>query len=143
MAAWINISSATGCNLVQHSGGTLCRVVEDVAAALHYVHHEYDRVVLRRDVNASNIMLDANFTGRLGDFGLADLVDVEKNSLTDLAVAGTWGFIAPEYPVSHKETRNTDVYAFSALVLEVLTGKRSLGAAGTEFPLLTDWVWCL
>ncbi|TVU07027.1 hypothetical protein EJB05_47066, partial [Eragrostis curvula] len=124
---------------------TRYRVVADVAAALHYVHHEYERVVLHRDIKASNIMLDADFNGRLGDFGLAGLVDdADKNSLTDHAVAGTWGFIAPEYPVTHKATRQTDVYAFGVLVLEIVTGKRSLGTAGTdEFLLLTDWVWRL
>jgi len=123
---------------------TRYNIVADVAAALHYVHHEYERVVLHRDIKASNIMLDASFNGRLGDFGLAGLVDdIDKNSLTDLPVAGTWGFIAPEYPVSHKATRKTDVYAFGVLILEVVTGKRSLGEASTEFQLLTDWVWWL
>lgn len=122
---------------------TRYRVVADVAAALHYVHYEYDHVVLHRDIKASNIMLDANFNGRLGDFGLAGLVDIGKNSLSDLAVAGTWGFIAPEYPMTHKATRRTDVYAFGVLILEIVTGKRSLGAADTEFQLLTDWVWWL
>ncbi|TVU07034.1 hypothetical protein EJB05_47073, partial [Eragrostis curvula] len=124
---------------------TRYRVVADVAAALHYVHHEYERVVLHRDIKASNIMLDANFNGRLGDFGLAGLVDdADKNSLTDHAVAGTWGFIAPEYPVTHKATRQTDVYASEVLVLEIVTGKRSLGTAGTdEFLLLADCVWWL
>ena len=109
---------------------TRYNVIKDVADGLHYIHHEYEPVVLHRDIKASNIMLDASFNGRLGDFGLAGLVDdIDKNSLTDLPVAGTWGFIAPEYPVSHKATRKTDVYAFGVLILEVVTGKRSLGEA--------------
>lgn len=118
-------------------------IVKDVAAGLHYVHHEYERTVLHRDIKASNIMLDAAFRGRLGDFGLARVVAFDKNSFTDIGVAGTWGFIAPEYPVSHKATRQTDVYAFGVLVLEVVTGRRSLGKADDEFPLLVDWVWWL
>ncbi|XP_066345295.1 probable L-type lectin-domain containing receptor kinase S.5 [Miscanthus floridulus] len=118
-------------------------VIKDIAAGLHYVHHEYERAVLHRDIKASNIMLDADFRGRLGDFGLARVVAFDKNSFTDMGVAGTWGFIAPEYAVSHKGTRRTDVYAFGVLVLEVVTGKRSLGAADSEFPLLIDWIWCL
>ncbi|CAL4986536.1 unnamed protein product [Urochloa decumbens] len=118
-------------------------VIKDVAAGLHYVHHEYERAVLHRDIKASNIMLDAAFHGRLGDFGLARVVALDKSSFTDIGVAGTWGFIAPEYAVSHKATRHTDVYAFGVLVLEVVTGKRSLGAADSTFPLLVDWVWWL
>ncbi|XBI96445.1 hypothetical protein VPH35_032728 [Triticum aestivum] len=118
-------------------------IVKDVAAGLHYVHHEYERTVLHRDIKASNIMLDSAFRGRLGDFGLARVVGFDKNSFTDVGVAGTWGFIAPEYPVSHKATRQTDVYAFGVLVLEVVTGRRSLGKADDEFPLLVDWAWWL
>lgn len=118
-------------------------IVKDVAAGLHYVHHEYERTVLHRDIKASNTMLDSAFRGRLGDFGLARVVALDKNSFTDIGVAGTWGFIAPEYPVSHKATRQTDVYAFGVLVLEVVTGRRSLGKADAEFPLLVDWVWWL
>nr|CAB3483869.1 unnamed protein product [Digitaria exilis] len=94
-------------------------VIMDVAAGLHYVHHEYERVVLHRDIKASNIMLDAAFHGRLGDFGLARVIAFEKTSFTDIGVSGTWGFIAPEYAVSHKATRNTDVYAFGVLILEI------------------------
>ncbi|KAJ1257091.1 hypothetical protein BS78_K222900 [Paspalum vaginatum] len=122
---------------------TRYNIIKDVAAGLHYVHHEYERVVLHRDIKASNIMLDAAFHGRLGDFGLARVVAFDKTSFTDLGVAGTWGFIAPEYAVSHRATRQTDVYAFGVLVLEVVTGKRSLGAADDAFPLLTDRVWWL
>jgi serine/threonine protein kinase len=122
---------------------TRYNIIKDVAAGLHYVHHEYERAVLHRDIKASNIMLDAGFHGRLGDFGLARVVAFDKNSFTDLGVAGTWGFIAPEYAVSHKATRQTDVYAFGVLILEVVTEKRSLGMADSTFPLLLDWVWWL
>ncbi|KAL6653198.1 hypothetical protein ACP70R_012123 [Stipagrostis hirtigluma subsp. patula] len=118
-------------------------IVRDVAAGLHYVHHEYERVVLHRDIKASNIMVDEAFHGRLGDFGLARVVGFNRNSITDIGVAGTWGFIAPEYAVSHKATRQTDVYAFGVLVVEIVTGRRSLSAADAPFPLLTDWVWWL
>ncbi|GJN25612.1 hypothetical protein PR202_gb13460 [Eleusine coracana subsp. coracana] len=118
-------------------------VIRDVAAGLHYAHHEYERVVLHRDIKASNILLDDAFRGRLGDFGLARVVGFNKNSITDMGIAGTWGFIAPEYAVSHRATRQTDVYAFGVLVLEIVTGRRSLSAADAPFPLLTDWVWWL
>ncbi|KAL6885499.1 hypothetical protein ACP4OV_010278 [Aristida adscensionis] len=122
---------------------TRYNIIGDVAAGLHYVHHEYERVVLHRDIKASNIMLDDAFGGRLGDFGLARVVGFNKNSITDVGVAGTWGFIAPEYAISHRATRQTDVYAFGVLVLEVVTGRRSLSAVDDPFPLLADWVWWL
>ncbi|OEL20178.1 putative L-type lectin-domain containing receptor kinase S.5 [Dichanthelium oligosanthes] len=118
-------------------------IVMDIAAGLHYVHHEHEHMVLHRDIKASNIMLDSTFHGRLGDFGLARIVGLDKNSYTDLGVAGTWGFIAPEYSVSHKATRKTDIYAFGVLILEIVTGRRALSVFQDTFQLLTDWVWRL
>ncbi|CAO2211475.1 unnamed protein product [Urochloa humidicola] len=116
-------------------------IVRDVAAGLHYVHHEYTHMVLHRDIKASNVLLDASFRARLGDFGLARVLDHGRNSFTDLNVAGTRGFIAPEYSVGHKASRQTDVFAFGALVLEVVTGQYALRGDDPRCPLLTDWVW--
>nr|XP_045090267.1 probable L-type lectin-domain containing receptor kinase S.5 [Aegilops tauschii subsp. strangulata] len=118
-------------------------IIIDVAAGLHYVHHEHDHMVLHRDIKASNIMLDSSFRGRLGDFGLARIVTLNKNSYTDVGVAGTWGFIAPEYSICHKATRKTDVYAFGVLVLEIVTGERALAGNHDHETLqpLTEWVW--
>lgn len=118
-------------------------IIADVAAGLHYVHHEHEHMVLHRDIKASNIMLDSTFHGRLGDFGLARIVGFDKNSYTDLGVAGTWGFIAPEYSVSRKSTRKTDIYAFGVLTLEMVTGRRALSTFQDTFQVLTDWVWRL
>ncbi|BAF13936.1 probable L-type lectin-domain containing receptor kinase S.5 [Oryza sativa Japonica Group] len=119
-------------------------IVTDIAAGLHYVHHEHEHMVLHRDIKASNILLDAAFRGRLADFGLARIVvGLDKNSYTDVGVAETWGFIAPEYSVSHKATRKTDVYAFGVLLLEIVTGRRALCKFQGTFQLLVDWVWRL
>ncbi|XP_066353561.1 probable L-type lectin-domain containing receptor kinase S.5 [Miscanthus floridulus] len=116
-------------------------IVGDVAAGLHYVHHEYTRMVLHRDVKASNVLLDASFRARLGDFGLARVLDDDREAFTDLQVNGTRGFIAPEYSVGHKASRETDVFAFGALVLEVVTGQLALRSGDPRCPLLSDWVW--
>ena len=115
-------------------------IVQGVASALHYLHDEYDQRVVHRDLKASNILLDAAFGARLGDFGLARVLDHDRNSFTDLNVAGTRGFIAPEYFVGHKASRQTDVFAFGALVLEVVTGQYAL-RADPRCPVLADWVW--
>ncbi|KAJ1269149.1 hypothetical protein BS78_07G188300 [Paspalum vaginatum] len=115
-------------------------IVGDVAAGLHYVHHEYTHMVLHRDIKASNVLLDASYRARLGDFGLARVLEHDRNSFTDLGVAGTRGFIAPEYSVGHKASRQTDVFAFGALVLEVVTGQYAL-RSDPRCPLLSDWVW--
>jgi interleukin-1 receptor-associated kinase 1 len=118
-------------------------IVRDIATGLHYVHHEYEPMVLHRDIKASNVMLDSSFGARLGDFGLACTVAVDRNSAT--GVGGTWGYIAPEYAMSGKATRQTDIYALGVLILEVVTGKHALihGAADDDDVHITDRVWRL
>lgn len=74
-------------------------IVVDVMSGLHYVHHECGRMVLHHDIKVSNVLLDASFRARLGDFGLACVIEFDQNSFTDLGVADTRGYIAPEYSV--------------------------------------------
>lgn len=97
------------------------KIISGVASALHYLHNEYDQTVVHRDLKASNIMLDSEFNARLGDFGLARALENEKTSYAELeGVPGTMGYIAPECLHTGKATRESDVYGFGAVVLEVV-----------------------
>ncbi|XAR73646.1 Non-specific serine/threonine protein kinase [Bertholletia excelsa] len=121
------------------------KIISGVASALHYLHHEYDQRVVHRDLKASNIMLDCHFNARLGDFGLARALDNEKTSYAEAdaaGVPGTLGYIAPECFHTGKATQQSDVYAFGAVLLEVVSGHRP-GAKIGGFHLLVDWVWSL
>ncbi|CAN1235390.1 Probable L-type lectin-domain containing receptor kinase S.5 [Linum perenne] len=119
------------------------KIVTGVASALHYLHNEYDQKVVHRDLKASNIMLDAGFNARLGDFGLARAIDNEKTSYAELeGVPGTMGYIAPECFHTGKATCESDVYGFGAVVLEVVCGQRPWTKIG-GFNALVDWVWWL
>jgi len=117
-------------------------IVSDIATGLQYVHHEYEPMVLHRDIKASNILIDLTFQARLGDFGLACVLADGKNSYTDHGAPGTIGFRSPEYIYNGKATRKTDVFAFGVLVLEIVTGKRAVGR-DVQFGHVTDWVWSL
>jgi serine/threonine protein kinase len=121
-------------------------IVQGVASALHYLHDEYDQRVVHRDLKASNILLDAAFGARLGDFGLARAIEAGKTSYIDEAagggVHGTVGYIAPECFHTEKATRESDVYAFGAVVLEVVCGRRPRCDID-GFHFLVDWVWRL
>jgi len=119
---------------------TRYNMVKDIATGLHYVHHEYEPMVLHRDIKANNIMIDSAFQGRLGDFGLACVVAEGKKSYTDIGAPGTLGFRAPEYVQSGKATTKSDIFAFGVLTLEIVTGK---AAVDVQFCHLTDWVWRL
>ncbi|XP_071702252.1 probable L-type lectin-domain containing receptor kinase S.5 [Rutidosis leptorrhynchoides] len=114
-----------------------------VASALHYLHYEYDQKVVHRDIKASNIMLDSNFNARLGDFGLARALDNEKTSYAEAeGVLGTVGYIAPECFHTGKATQHSDIYAFGALLIEVVSGQRP-GTKVNGFQFMVDYVWSL
>ncbi|THU46276.1 hypothetical protein C4D60_Mb09t03230 [Musa balbisiana] len=116
-------------------------ILRGVASALLYLHEEWEHVVIHRDVKASNVLLDAELNGRLGDFGLAKLYDHGANPSTT-RVVGTLGYLAPELTRTGKATTSSDVFAFGAMVLEVVCGRRPIEPkAVPEELVLVDWVW--
>ncbi|PSS34955.1 Lectin-receptor kinase [Actinidia chinensis var. chinensis] len=119
------------------------RVIKGVASGLFYLHEEWEQVVVHRDVKASNVLLDGELNGRLGDFGLARLYDHGTDPQTT-HVVGTVGYLAPEHTRTGRATTSTDVYAFGAFLLEVGCGRRPIDPrAPTEDFILVDWVFSL
>ncbi|CAL5334095.1 unnamed protein product [Camellia sinensis] len=117
-----------------------CQILRGVASALQYLHEEWEQVVLHRDVKASNVLLDADLNGRLGDFGLARLYDHGKNPETT-NVVGTLGYLAPEFSRTGQATTSTDVYSFGVFMLEVACGRKPIETQGLpEERVLIDWV---
>lgn len=116
------------------------QIIKGVAAGLNYLHQEWEQVVIHRDVKASNVLLDNELNGRLGDFGLARLYDHGTDPQTT-HVVGTIGYLAPEHNRTGKATTSTDVYSFGAFLLEVACGKRPIYVQeGDEDIILADWV---
>ncbi|KAA8518931.1 hypothetical protein F0562_016295 [Nyssa sinensis] len=117
------------------------QVIKGVASGLLYLHEEWEQVVVHRDVKASNVLLDGELNGRLGDFGLARLYDHGTDPQTT-RVGGTLGYLAPEHMRTGKATTSTDVYAFGAFLLEVACGRRPIEPrAQSENLILVDWVF--
>lgn len=97
--------------------------------------------MIHRDIKAGNVLLDLELNGRLGDFGLAKLYEHGSNPGTT-KVVGTLGYIAPELTRTGKPTMSSDVFAFGALMLEVVCGRRPVEQkALPEELILVDWVW--
>ncbi|XP_048233503.1 L-type lectin-domain containing receptor kinase SIT2 isoform X3 [Ricinus communis] len=116
------------------------QIIKGVASALYYLHEEWEQVVLHRDVKASNVLLDADLNGRLGDFGLAKLYDHGSTPQTT-HVVGTLGYLAPELTTTGKATTSSDVFAFGIFMLEVACGRKPVKSERPpEEVILVDWV---
>ncbi|KAG6542034.1 hypothetical protein Mapa_016544 [Marchantia paleacea] len=124
------------------SWGRRVKILSGVGSALAFLHEEWEQRVVHRDVKASNVMLDAEFNARLGDFGLARLYDHSQAPNSTLHIAGTVGYMAPELFNNGKATEKTDVYSFGALALEIASGLRA-SSTSENAQSLVDWVWSL
>ncbi|KAI8560565.1 hypothetical protein RHMOL_Rhmol04G0267500 [Rhododendron molle] len=108
------------------------RVIKGVASGLFYLHEEWQQVVVHRDVKPSNVLLDGELNGRLGDFGLARLSDHGTDPQTT-HVAGTLGYLAPEHTRTGKATTSTDV---KGEVLRTVDAKLGSEYVGEEVELV-------
>lgn len=100
-------------------------VAIDVAKALVYLHHECYPPIVHRDVKASNVLLDKDGKAKVTDFGLARVFDVGDTHVSTI-VAGTVGYVAPEYGQTWRATTKGDVYSFGVLIMELATGRRAV-----------------
>ncbi|XP_057420455.1 L-type lectin-domain containing receptor kinase IX.1-like [Lotus japonicus] len=118
-------------------------IAQGLASALLYLQEECGKCVLHRDIKSSNIMLDSDFNAKLGDFGLARFVDSEKGSQTTV-VAGTMGYLAPEYMHTGKARKESDIFSFGVVLLEIATGRKAIDYQDMEVQeTIVEWVWQL
>ncbi|CAL5438384.1 unnamed protein product [Camellia sinensis] len=119
------------------------KIAQGLASALLYLHEEWEQCVVHRDVKSSNVMLDSNFNAKLGDFGLARLVDHGKDSQTTI-LAGTWGYMAPQCLITGKANKESDVYSFVVVALEIACGRKPIDLEVPESQMrMVEWVWDL
>ena len=102
-----------------------------LGSGLLYLHQDWDQCVLHRDIKPSNIMLDASFSAKLGDFGLARLVEHGQRSLTTV-MAGTMGYMDPECMTTGRTNTESDVYSFGVVLLEIACGRQPAVMAQNE-----------
>ncbi|XP_058183039.1 proline-rich receptor-like protein kinase PERK9 isoform X2 [Rhododendron vialii] len=118
---------------------TRVKIAAGAARGIAYLHEDCHPRIMHRDIKSANILLDNNFEARVSDFGLAKLA-IDTNTHVTTRVMGTFGYMAPEYASSGKLTEKSDVFSFGVVLLELITGRKSVD---TSQPLgdesLVEW----
>uniref|UniRef100_A0A0E0L085 non-specific serine/threonine protein kinase n=1 Tax=Oryza punctata TaxID=4537 RepID=A0A0E0L085_ORYPU len=123
--------------------GTRFNIILGIASGLTYLHEESSVRIVHRDIKASNILLETDLTPKISDFGLAKLYD-EKLTHVSTRIAGTLGYLAPEYAMRGRLTEKVDVFAFGVVVLEIVAGRSNTNNSLEESKIyLLEWLWDL
>ncbi|KAB2064184.1 hypothetical protein ERO13_A09G003300v2 [Gossypium hirsutum] len=111
-----------------------------IARGLAYLHEESRIKIVHRDIKTSNVLLDKDLNAKISDFGLAKLNEDDKTHIST-RIAGTIGYMAPEYAMRGYLTDKADVYSFGVVALEIVSGKSNTNYRPSEdFVYLLDWV---
>ncbi|KAL1831408.1 hypothetical protein ACET3Z_001059 [Daucus carota] len=100
-------------------------VIVGTAEGLAYLHSGCEMRIIHRDIKSSNVLLDDDLTPKIADFGLARCFGTDKTHLST-GIAGTLGYMAPEYLIRGQLTEKADVYSFGVLVLEIVCGRKNI-----------------
>ncbi|XP_039169203.1 L-type lectin-domain containing receptor kinase IX.1-like [Eucalyptus grandis] len=116
-------------------------IVLGLGSAVHYLQKAGNQCVIHRDIKSSNIMLNENFEAKLGDFGTARPVDRTRGPEATEAI-GTNGYVAPEYGQTGESSKESDVFSFGVVLLEIVCGRIVFDSElGKQRLNLVQWVW--
>ncbi|KAL5569883.1 hypothetical protein UlMin_026458 [Ulmus minor] len=116
---------------------TRYKIALGVAQGICYLHHDCDPVIVHRDLKPSNILLDADMEARVADFGVAKLIHCDESMSV---IAGSYGYIAPEYAYTLQVDEKSDIYSYGVVLMEILSGKKSVDAEFGDGNSIVDWV---
>ncbi|KAM0952324.1 putative protein kinase RLK-Pelle-DLSV family [Dioscorea sansibarensis] len=126
----------------QLNWGKRYKIIEGIARGLLYLHRDSRLKIIHRDLKASNILLDADMNPKISDFGLAKLFQNDELQANTRRIAGTYGYMAPEYAMQGQYSANSDVFSYGVLLLEIVTGRMNNSFRGSgRSPNLISYVW--
>ncbi|CAN6443546.1 unnamed protein product [Victoria cruziana] len=122
---------------------TRCKICIGIARGLAYLHEESRLRVVHRDIKATNVLLDKDLNAKISDFGLAKLEEEGKTHIST-RIAGTIGYMAPEYAMRGYLTDKADIYSFGVVAMEIVSGKSNTNyRPKDECVYLLDWAYVL
>ncbi|KAK4595073.1 hypothetical protein RGQ29_018717 [Quercus rubra] len=101
-------------------------IAMEAARGLEYLHNGCKPPIIHRDVKTTNILLNENFNAKLADFGLSKIFPTDGTHVSMLSVAGTLGYLDPEYSISYGLTEKSNVYGFGVVLLEIITSRPAI-----------------
>ncbi|WZZ03855.1 hypothetical protein YC2023_089776 [Brassica napus] len=124
--------------------GTRHKICVGIARGLAFLHEDSAVKIIHRDIKGTNVLLDKDLNSKISDFGLARLHEDEKSHITT-KVAGTIGYMAPEYVMRGHLTEKADVYSFGVVAMEIVSGKSNANyTPDNECCIgLLDWAFVL
>ncbi|OMO58308.1 hypothetical protein COLO4_34736 [Corchorus olitorius] len=140
---WLHKNRATTVSCSSRHDFTLdwpkrLQIAIGAAQGLCYMHHDCSPPIIHRDVKSSNILLDSKFNAKIADFGLAKMsIKKGEEPITVSHVAGSFGYMAPEYAQTARINEKIDVYSFGVVLLELTTGKEASNGDGNRS--LAEW----